>query len=295
MNNKLPDDSVFRKKSFFVALYSCVGAVLILAAIISYINISQARSQADPSKEIGGQLDEALANSTKANPEIVAPADEELIARAQAEAARRAAETQKAAAESTRAKATVTVTPAPNPAVTAALSPSPEVELENAAENNRALAEPIFNSFQDGDNMDWPVLGEIVLDYSVDRLQYDETLDQYRTNDNLWIAAKPGSPVKASYEGVVQKIEKTRRDGTTVTIDNGNGWTTTYGQLLDSVIVNEGEVVKRGQIIGGVANPTIYGVLQGSHISFKVTKDDMTVDPKTVLKEETVEAAADNY
>jgi len=292
MNNKLPEDSVFRKKSFFVALYSCVGVVLILAAIISYININQARSQADPSNEISGQLDVTLADKTSPNPEIAATVDEELISRAQTEAERRAAETQREAAESiARSKAARTVTPAPTPIETAA--PSPAVELESAAENDRVLADPVFNSFQDGDIMDWPVLGEIVLDYSVDKTQYDETLDQYRTNDSLWIAAKPGAPVKASYEGVVQKIEKTRKDGTTITIDNGNGWTTTYGQLLDSVIVNEGDVVKRGQIIGGVANPTIYGVLQGSHISFKVTKDDATMDPKTVLKEQAVEAAAE--
>jgi len=134
--------------------------------------------------------------------------------------------------------------------------------------------------------MNWPVKGDIVLDYSTTQLLYDQTLDQYRTNDSIWISASPGSPVKAASDGVVQKIEKTQQDGTTILIDDGNGWTTTYGQLLDSVLVKEGDVVKRGQIIGGIANPTKYGVLQGPHLSFKIAKDDVTVDPKTILATE---------
>jgi len=293
MKNKMPEDSISRKKSFFVALYSCVGVVLILAAIITYINIYHVEPNEDPSTNINEQLGDTLAGNTTPNPEIV-PSDEELISRAQAEAARRAVEAQQEAAESiARAKATAAPMPTIKPTEAAPPTPTAEIEQEKAAENNKALADPVFRSFQDGDTMDWPVLGEIVMDYSVSSLVYDKTLDQYRVNDSLWIAAKPGAPVKASCEGVVQKIEKTRRDGTTVTIDNGNGWTTTYGQLLDSVIVKEGEIVKRGQMIGGVANPTIYGVLHGSHVSFKVAKDEATVDPKSVLQEISVAASID--
>ena len=290
MKNKLPEDSIFRKKSFFVALYSCVGVVLILAAVVSYMNINQANPIEDPSNNIAGQLDQTLGGQTAPNPALESQGDEETIARAQAEAAKRAAEAQREAAENIL-RSRATVTPAPSPTGTEAPAPSSEIELESETQSNNSLADPVFNSFQDGDFMDWPVLGDIVMDYSVDRTVYDVTLDQYRTNDSLWIAANPGTPVKASSEGVVQKIDKTRRDGTTVVIDNGNGWTTTYGQLLDSVIVNEGEIVRRGQLIGGVANPTIYGVLHGSHLSFKITKDDATVDPKTVLREQMLETA----
>ena len=302
MKNKLPEDSIFRKKSFFVALYSCVGVVLILAAVVSYVNINQTTPKMDPSKNISAQLDQTLSNSNSPNPELSSPADAELIARAQAETARRAAQAQQEAAESLAKAKDAALTPSPLPAATAAPSPgdtaAPDpnatVEPEKAEEQDKALAEPVFNSFEDGDIMDWPILGDIVMDYSTTELKYDETLDQYRTNDSIWISANAGAPVKASFDGVVQTIEKTRKDGTKVVIDNGNGWTTTYGQLLDSVLVKEGDVVKRGQILGGVANPTIYGVLQGPHISFRVAKDDVTVDPKTILNIEDSEAVAIN-
>jgi len=314
MKNKLPEDSLFRKKSFFVALYSCVGVVLILAAVISYINIKQAKPNTNQSQNSGGQMNDTLANQNTPNPALSGPsADEALIAQAQANAAGQSAQTQADAAgqavqvnaADSLAKAKPTATPAPTAAPKPTTAPNPTaapmapaspaaatIVPDSAAGKDNSLAEPVFNSFKDGDTMDWPVLGNIVLDYSTDKLVYDETLDQYRTNDSIWISANQGSPVKAASDGVVQSIDKTAKDGTSIVIDDGNGWTTTYSQLLDSVVVKEGDVVKRGQVIGGVANPTIYGVLQGPHLSFKVAKDDVTVDPKTVLKAEDTQSVA---
>ncbi|MDR1560449.1 MAG: peptidoglycan DD-metalloendopeptidase family protein [Clostridiales bacterium] len=295
MKNKLPEDSIFRKKSFYVALYSCVGVVLILAAVVSYVNINQSKPKVNQSTDISGQLDDTSVNETSPNPRITTSVDEQLIAQAQADAAKRASESQNNAdtAMARAARPSVTVTPAPKPSVTAPPSPSAAIEPDKADAKDEALADPVFNSYKDGDIMEWPVLGDIVMDYNVTQAIYDETLDQYRTNDNIWISAKEGSPVKAAFDGAVLKVEKTPRDGNTVVIDNGDGWTTTYGQLMDSVIVKEGEIVKRGQIIGGVAEPTKYSVMQGSNVSFKVAKDGVTVDPKTILKDVTGEAAAE--
>jgi len=310
MKNKLPEDSIFKKKSFFVALYSCVGVVLILAAVISYININQANPKSEQSQNSANQMNpalanqttpnSALANQTAPNPALPGPSsDDTVIAQANQAANQQAANSGQQTADSlAKAKPTIAPTAAPKPTAvpspapaspapaTASAAPSATVEPDKSTGNDKPSAEPVFNSFKDGDTMDWPVLGDIVLDYSVNQLIYDETLDQYRTNDSIWISSNPGSPVKAATDGVVQTIDKTRKDGTTVIIDDGNGWTTTYGQLLDSVLVKEGDVVKQGEIIGGVASPTIYGVLQGPHLSFRVAKDDVTVDPKTVLKAE---------
>ena len=316
MKNKLPDDSIFRKKSFFVALYSCVGVVVILAAVISYININQTQPKTGQTQNINAQLSQANAGQNSPNPALAGqpspnPAlsgiagqnpsassqlgGSALIAQAQADVNKQQAQApQQLQGAVAKAKPTTApAAPAPQtPKATSAPAPTAAAKPGKSASSDKSLAEPVFNSYKDGDTMDWPLLGDIVLDYSKNRLVYDKTLDQYRTNSNIWIAATKGAPVKAANDGVVQKIVKTRTDGTTITIDNGNGWTTTYGQLLDSVLVKEGDVVKRGQIIGGVADPTIYGVLQGPHLSFTVAKDDVTVDPKTVLKSENAESAA---
>ncbi|MDR1913649.1 MAG: M23 family metallopeptidase [Clostridiales bacterium] len=274
---KLPEDSIFRKKSFFVALYSCVGVVLILAAVVSYYNVQQAKLKNN--NGIESQLDETNASKTSPNPQIgvSTPADEDLIAQAQSEAQIRANE------QMAMAKATPKPSAAPVASATPAATQTPAIEEEKAEESDEDLAAPVFDTFDDDELMEWPVVGEILMEYSTDHMVYDKTLDQYRTNDNICIAAQAGTPVKASAEGVVLKIEETRRDGNTIVIDNGNGWTTTYGQLMDGVLVKEGDVVKSGQVIGGVSNPTIYGVLLGNHLTLKVTKDDLTVDPLTVL------------
>jgi murein DD-endopeptidase MepM/ murein hydrolase activator NlpD len=302
MKKKLPEDSVFKKKGFFVALYSCVAVVLVLGGVITYNNIQSMNEAKNNQQAVEEQLANANANSQKA---LQIPADSNAQDADAQKAAQQKAQSDQILAEQEKARAFAQETQnsvawgnkkteAPKasdapvastaPEATAQASPQATVSPEKAEEQNAEdLAAPVFEYFQDTDKMGWPVVGEIVMDYSVDHVLYDKTLDQYRTNDDIRIAAQPGTPVKASASGVVTKVEKTRKDGNVVVIDNGNGWTTTYGQLMDSVLVKEGEVVKSGQVIGGVSSPTIYGVLLGNHLIFEVSKDEVAIDPKTVL------------
>lgn len=167
------------------------------------------------------------------------------------------------------------------PAENASTDPEPAVPAEQASADE--LGEPIFRYYTGESRLNWPVSGEVVMDYSMDRTVYDRTLDQYRTNDTLCIAAPGGTPVKAAAEGVVTRVGYTRTDGNEVVIDSGNGWTTTYSQLQDGVLVKEGDIVNEGQVLGGVASPTIYKVILGNHLGLKIEKDDEPIDPKTVL------------
>ncbi|MDR1539131.1 MAG: M23 family metallopeptidase [Clostridiales bacterium] len=302
MKKKLPEDSIFKKKGFFVALYSCVAVVLVLGGVISFNNLRSISQAKEQQKAIDQQIAAAEANAgrTKVDDQTGSsyqtPADQAAAKAAEQKAkddaqkaqAERLLNEQKQAAGSSVGDNAVafgnkTVTPAATAKPETSPEPSATVQPEKSTENADDLAAPAFEAFKDGETMDWPVLGEIVMDYSVDHVLYDKTLDQYRTNDDIRIAAKPGTPVKASFSGVVTKVESDRKNGNIVVIDNGNGWTTTYGQLMDSVLVKEGDVVKSGQVIGGVSSPTIYGVLLGNHLIFKVTKDDASIDPKTIL------------
>ncbi len=141
----------------------------------------------------------------------------------------------------------------------------------------------IFSFFEDNQVMSWPVQGDIVMDYNVDTPIYDKTLEQYRTNNSICIAAPVGSQVKAASEGIVTKVDNTREEGNCVSIEHGNGWVTTYSQLQDNVLVTVGQLVKEGEVIGGVADPTLYSVLLGPHLDFKMTKGDAPEDPKLFL------------
>ncbi|MDR1000739.1 MAG: M23 family metallopeptidase [Clostridiales bacterium] len=281
---KLPEDSIFRKKSFFVALYSCVGVVLILAAVISYLNVNNLQGRVDPSENPNAAVNESL--NTPLN--VPVPADEDL-----ANSPDLAGNNTSQGLAARDQGLTITPSPStrpPSPSASASIQPDSVTPGDDAAAPSEQVATKkpeksgvSFDAFEDGNEMTWPVLGEIVMDYSMDHVVYDKTLDQYRTNDNICIAAPAGTPVKATAGGVVKKIENTREDGTAIVIDNGNGWMTTYGQLMDGVLVKEGDVVQAGEVIGGVSNPSVYGVLLGNHVSLKITKDDVAVDPKTIL------------
>ena len=152
--------------------------------------------------------------------------------------------------------------------------------IKNSARNNIQNNSCFFDETQ---KMSWPVSGKILMDYNSEKLIYDKTLDQYRTNDSLSIAAKIGDQVKAGADGIVKLITKTDEDGNLIIIDHGNNWTSIYSQLQDNLLVNEGDFVKKGQAIGGVNSPTKYGVLLGSHLDFKVTHNDSSINPKNLL------------
>ncbi len=140
----------------------------------------------------------------------------------------------------------------------------------------------MYTAYNEGDKMQWPVTGEVVLPYSNLLAIYDPTLEQFRTNDVLSIKAEVGQNVQTSAEGQVLEVSADEVLGNYVVIQHGNGWSTTYGQLAN-VGVKVGDVVSPGFILGQIAAPTKYSVSLGSHVDFKVTHNDTTVNPETIL------------
>jgi murein DD-endopeptidase MepM/ murein hydrolase activator NlpD len=130
--------------------------------------------------------------------------------------------------------------------------------------------------------MAWPILGEIAMAYSRDRVIYDLTLDQWRTNEVLCIAASLGDVITAAADGRVTEIYYSFESGITMTIDHGNGWHTTYSRLGANTIAQIGDVVYMGEPIAYVGDPPIYSILLGHHLGFMVTKDSSSVNPNMV-------------
>lgn len=156
-----------------------------------------------------------------------------------------------------------------------------EVLTDEPAQDVATVA--MFTAFNTGDKMQWPVVGEVVLPYSNLLAIYDPTLEQFRTNETVSIKSAIGQDVKASAEGQVIDVSSNEVNGNYVTIQHGNGWTTTYGQLESSIPVKVGDVVSVGSVVGKTAKPTKYSVALGEHVDFKVALNDETVNPETVL------------
>ncbi len=129
----------------------------------------------------------------------------------------------------------------------------------------------------------YPVSGEIVMPYSVEKAIYDPTLEQYRTNDNICIAAQEGTTISAAADGKVLEVKDDAEVGKTVVIEHADGWRTTYSPLAENITVKEGDTVKQGQEIGQVAKPVGYGAGLADHLCFGMEQNGEKKDPKKQL------------
>jgi len=84
-----------------------------------------------------------------------------------------------------------------------------------------------------------------------------------------------GEPVKAANRGVVALVANFFLAGNVVYIDHGGGVVTSYFHL-SKTLVHQGEVVKRGQVIGLVGNT---GRVTGPHLHWAARYGANTVNP----------------
>ncbi len=132
--------------------------------------------------------------------------------------------------------------------------------------------------------LNWPVLGEVVLRFSTDHGVYHETLNSFRTNDGLMLAAEEGTPVVSAADGIVTDIFEDTMRGTCVAMALGDGYEAVYGQL-DEVSCEVGDKLDEGDRIGTVGKTTKYYTLEGNHLYFKLVKDDAPINPMLLLRE----------
>ena len=137
-------------------------------------------------------------------------------------------------------------------------------------------------SFSDNDTLVWPVVGNILINYSMDKTIYFPTLDQYKYNPAIVIQANEGDMITAAAAGKVTSVFNDPQIGNAVTMDLGNGYEVTYGQLTD-ILISEGSYVSMGDMIAQVAAPTKYYSVEGTNVYFKLTKDGEPVNPMTRL------------
>lgn len=137
-------------------------------------------------------------------------------------------------------------------------------------------------TFSDGDTLAWPIVGNVLINYSMDKTVYFPTLEQYKYNPAIIIAATEGETITAAANGKVRSVSKDPELGNIVVMELGNGYELTYGQLKD-ITVSEGGFVNQGDIIGSVAAPTKYYTVEGCNVYFKLTKDGVPMNPMSKL------------
>ena len=68
-----------------------------------------------------------------------------------------------------------------------------------------------------------------------------------------------------------------------MTTSIGDGYSLIYGQL-EKLTVEEGDSIEKGQIIGSVAKPTRFNLVEGPSLYLQLLKEDKTVDPMLCLE-----------
>lgn len=166
-------------------------------------------------------------------------------------------------------------------------SPSPsgeKVKEDEEGEGTPALStamQPAL-TFSDSDTLVWPIVGNILVNYSMDKTVYFPTLQQYRYNPAIIIQANEGDLITSASAGKVKSVFQDPQIGNAITMELGGGYEATYGQLTN-ILVSEGSYVSAGDIIAEVAAPTKYFSVEGTNVYFKLTKDGEPVNPMMKL------------
>lgn len=129
----------------------------------------------------------------------------------------------------------------------------------------------------------WPVIGNVILPFSMDTTVYFQTLDMYKCNPGMLIQGEEGSNVQAAYEGVVTAIDDTKEYGTVIRVNLGNGYEAVYGQVMN-VCVRVGDTVSMAQNIAEIAPASSYYSEEGPHLYFAISKDGEPVNPMGLIQ-----------
>ena len=142
-------------------------------------------------------------------------------------------------------------------------------------------SEPAVSAFQ------FPVKHEnaqVTNPYSMDKLIYSVTLDQYMTHCGVDIEAPEDAQVVAVADGTVTAVYEDDRYGTSIEITHPGDIVSVYSNLSTAEMVETGDVVSGGHIIGGVGSTGLFESLEPAHLHFEMLKGGAYVNHGDFIK-----------
>ena len=162
------------------------------------------------------------------------------------------------------------------------IKPEDKEEEDNKPEDSVDVSVKTY-TFHAGSILQWPVKGNVIMNFSMDKMIYFETLDAYKYNPAIYIAAKEGTKVVAGASGEVISVTNEPDTGLTVAMRIGSEYIIYYGQLKDCNL-KVGDHVNRGQEFASVAQPTKYYTVEGAHLYLRLERSDEPVNPLSYLE-----------
>lgn len=160
------------------------------------------------------------------------------------------------------------------------MEPLPTVEAALSAQNIVGEAEE-ENTVQQW--LQWPVEGEVIGGFAGDSLEWNEMLGQWQTHPAIDIAAGIGEAVAAIADGTVTEVYFDNLYGNTVVIDHGEDRVARYASLNTLQMVEIGQNVLSGDIIGSVGTCDAEESL-GGHLHIEFYENGQPVDLSIYLE-----------
>lgn len=159
-------------------------------------------------------------------------------------------------------------------APTEKMQPSAETE---ALEAGAVVSESLVLDFSESEKLMWPVMGNVILGYSMDTTTWFPTLEQYKCNPANVIQSDVSTPVFAPADARVLEVGHNEEIGNYIRLDLGNEYTAVCGQLKEIPVV-ENEYLRKGELLGYVAEPTKYYSIEGVNVYFELQHSGNPVD-----------------
>jgi len=137
-------------------------------------------------------------------------------------------------------------------------------------------------TFHAGSILQWPVYGNVIINYSMEKMVYLETLDSYKYFPGMCIEAEVGTPVVAGATGEVISVTNEPDTGLTVAMRIGPEYVIYYGQL-DQCDLKVGDHINRGEEFAKVGKQTNHFLVEGSHLYLRLERDEESVNPLSYL------------
>lgn len=156
----------------------------------------------------------------------------------------------------------------------------PEQNAQTSAEDSEEKLEPVQGTFQ---QTVMPVSGQVLRDYAMDHLSYNETTQDWRVHNGVDLASPLGQEVCAARAGTVTAVYDDEYYGTTVVVQHDDGYTSHYASLAEDVLVQVADTVSAGQKLGTVGATALIEAAQEPHLHFEVYLNGEPVDPAGFL------------
>ena len=167
-------------------------------------------------------------------------------------------------------------------------STNEEVTEESLTESNskgEAVAKETMAITQSQSSFEMvaPVNGSIGTAYTQDNLIYSETLEEWTAHRGIDIMADEGTLVVAALSGTVQEVYDDPLWGKVVIVDHGNDLLTKYANLSETISVQEGVKISKGDVIGKIGKTAKIEMLMKPHLHFEVIENGISVNPSKYL------------